>query len=97
MALLALSLPAVDAVAQGRLSKDIARKVQRGDATETTVIVTGTPAQVDMLARRHGLRLKKRLRSGAVLDVPAGTLAALADDADLDLLSVARQCPATRK
>ena len=87
MALLALSLPAVDAVAQGRLSKDIARKVQRGDATETTVIVTGTPAQVDMLARRHGLRLKKRLRSGAVLDVPAGTLAALTDDADLDLLS----------
>ena len=54
---------------------------------EASVIVTGTDAQVNTLAARHGLRITKRLVTGAVVDVPAGALAALADDPQADYLS----------
>ena len=78
------------AEAQGRharLSRDLVDRLQAGDTTDTSVIVTGTQARVNAIAARHGLRLRKRLASGAVLDVPAGRLAALAADGTLDQLS----------
>ena len=39
------------------------------------------------MATRHGLRISRRLRTGAVMHVPAGKLAALAADADASSLS----------
>ena len=79
----ALLLSADMASAQGRharLSRDLDALLSAGDTSEVSVIVTGTEAQVNTLAARHGLRITKRLVTGAVVDVPAGALAALADD-----------------
>ena len=55
--------------------------------TATCVIVPGTRAQVDGLAARHGLTIRKRLKTGAVIEIPAGALAAVAADAGLDSLT----------
>src|SRR5262245_37203189 len=70
-----------------RLSSDLAERIRVGDQREASVIVTGTEAQVNALAARHGLRITKRLATGAVVDVPAGALATLADDPQADQLS----------
>src|SRR5258706_10853175 len=69
------------------VSDDLKRHLDSGDATATAVIVAGSPAQVDEIAARHGLRVRRRLSSGAVLDVPAGQLAEVADDKDIPQLS----------
>src|SRR5471032_2862163 len=57
---------------RAHISNDLQQHIDAGDATGTTVIVSGTAAQVDAIAARHGLRVRRRLTSGAVLDVPAG-------------------------
>ena len=76
---MALLVSPDDAAAQSRrrahLSEDLQARLRAGDPTDTSVIVTGTQARVDAIAARHGLRIRKRLESGAVLDVPAGRLA----------------------
>jgi subtilisin family serine protease len=96
LTLVALFVPAVllvgvdHASAQGRgarLSRDLAARLAAGDTAETSVIVTGTDERVARLAARHGLRITKRLETGAVLEVPAGGLAALAADAEADQIS----------
>ena len=82
--------PATDVSAQGRrarVSEDLAEQIQAGSVEGTCVIVPGTNAQVDAVAARHGLRIHKRLKSGAVLDVPAGSLGALAANAGAPWLS----------
>src|SRR5436190_4377301 len=80
-----------DAAAQSRrrahLSEDIQARLRAGDTADTSVIVTGTQEHIEAIAARHGLRIRKRLESGAVLDVPAGRLAEVSDDGDLDQLS----------
>jgi serine protease AprX len=76
---------------RARLSHDLVARLRSGDTSDTSVIVTGSQARVDRLAARHGLRVSKRLESGAVLDVPAGKLAAVANDADVDQLSSNQQ------
>ena len=83
-------LAATAAQAQGRrarLSDDLAKKLEQGDASTTSVIVSGSQARALAVAARHGLRVKTLLETGAVLDVPAGRLAALAADAGVDALS----------
>src|SRR5207253_347592 len=85
-----LLLLSAHADAQGRrarLSHDLVERLGPGDTSATSVIVTGTPQRVAAIAARHGLRIRKRLQSGAVLDVPAGHLRELADDGTLDQLS----------
>lgn len=85
-----VAMTPAEAVAQGRrarLSEDLVERLRNGDTTDTSVIVTGTQATVNALAARHGLRVRKRLQSGAVLDVPAGALALVADDPDAGSLS----------
>src|SRR5687768_14859981 len=62
---------------RGRVAPDLAERLGAGDLAGTSVIVTAADARVDALAARHGLRIRKRLHTGAVLDVPAGALAAL--------------------
>src|SRR5688572_2869907 len=82
--LLALLLVS-DADAQGRrpqVSEDLASQLRSGVAADATVIITGTQARIDRLAARHGLVVRKRLQSGAVLDVPGERLTGLANDAE---------------
>src|SRR5688572_4044549 len=88
-AAVAVSLVYADgAAAQGgghaSLSSDLAERVRAGDQREVSVIITGTDAQVSELAARHGLGITKRLVTGAVVNVPAGALAALAKDPAAD-------------
>src|SRR4051812_19407517 len=77
------------ASAQGRahLSNDLQRHLDAGDATATTVIVTGTREQVAAIAARHGLRVRRALTSGASLEVPAGKLDEVASDPDVPQIS----------
>ncbi len=78
------------ASAQGRrarVSEDLRNAIDAGDSDASSVIVTGTQARIDAIARRHGLRITKRLTTGALLQVPAGGLASLANDTELDQLS----------
>lgn len=81
-------VPATPALAQrrARLSDDLSRRVAAGDA-QIDVIVHGSRADVEALAGRHAVRVKRFLRSGAVLDVTAGQLAAIREDAPVDHLS----------
>jgi serine protease AprX len=62
---LLLSVSVSDAAAQRRRS----------------VIVTGSQAGVDAVAARHGAMVRKRLRTGAVLDLPEQQIDALKKDA----------------
>src|SRR5262249_23672117 len=77
----------VPATAQhrARLSADLADHLAAGSQT-INVIVHGDKATVDALARRYNVTVKKYLSEGGVLRVPAGQLAALRDDADVDHL-----------
>ena len=83
-------LAATAAQAQGRrasLSEDLAKKLEQGDTSTTSVILGRTQAQGLAVAARQELRVTKLLATGVVVDVPAGRLAALADDPGVDALS----------
>ncbi len=64
---------------RARLSADLAGHVSTGSAG-VDVIVHGTAAEVEALAARYNVRIKRQLRSGAVLRVTGGQLAAIQDD-----------------
>ena len=72
---------------RARMSKDLEHLMQGVDAQATSVIITAPQAKVDALAARHGLTVTQRLATGAVLQVPAYRLGALAADADVDYLA----------
>ncbi len=69
-----------------RLSADLADHLSAGSQA-IRVIVHGTRDEVDALAARYNLRIAKYLRSGAVLLVNAGQLAAMRQDDSQDHLS----------
>jgi serine protease AprX len=71
---------------RARLSRDLEDAITR-DARGVSVIVHGDHAAVERLAERHGARIKKMLRSGAVLDVERSGLESLAHDPEVDHLS----------
>src|SRR5258706_10680243 len=81
-------LTALPAAAQhrARLSADLANSLQAGSPS-IDVIVHGDRASVDAAAQRHGLKVKKYLKSGAVLHLTAGQLAELRLDDAYDHLS----------
>ena len=81
-------LTALPAAAQhrARLSADLADSLPAGSPS-IDVIVHGDKASVDAAAQRHGLKVKKYLKSGAVLHVTAGQLAELQQDDAYDHLS----------
>ena len=56
------------------MSQDLEQRLQAGDTDATSVIVTGSSERIARMAARHGLRVAKLLETGAVLEVPAGTL-----------------------
>src|SRR6185503_18486741 len=70
-----------------RVSRDLEQRLQTGDTDATSVIVAGSSEQIARIAARHGLRITKQLETGAVLEVPAGTLEAVANDGEVDSLS----------
>ena len=76
----------VVAAERARLSADLAFHLAAGSAS-IDVIVHGNSAQVDALARRYNLPITKYLKTGAVLRVTAGQLAALQVDGSQDHLS----------
>ncbi|MEQ1913361.1 MAG: S8 family serine peptidase, partial [Vicinamibacterales bacterium] len=65
---------------------DLEKAISRGSQS-IEVIVHGSRADVDALAKRYNLRVRKSLESGAVVAVTAGQLDAMAQDPDLDHLS----------
>ena len=71
---------------KARLSADLADHVRAGSPA-IDVILHGTPQEMEALARRYNLRVRKLLRSGAVLRVTAGELEALQQDEAVDHLS----------
>jgi len=69
------------------MSQDLEQRLLTGDTEVTSVIVTGSSERIARVAARHGLVVRELLETGAVLDVPAGTLEALASDSEVDHLS----------
>ena len=68
---------------RARLSADLNDEIRAGNRSTVEVIVDGDDATINRVLTRHPLTLKKRLRRGAVLEVPAGQLNRLADDPDV--------------
>ncbi len=87
-ALVVVSLGSSPAFAarHARLSTDLEDHLAAGSQT-IRVIVHGTRTEVDALAARYNLRITRYLKSGAVLRLTAGQLAALSDDQDVEHLS----------
>ncbi|MEQ1730678.1 MAG: S8 family peptidase, partial [Vicinamibacterales bacterium] len=80
-----LGAPA-EAAHRARLGADLERTLAAGSQS-IDVIVHGNRAEVDTLARRYNLRVRRHLKSGAVLAVNAGQLDALSRDEAVDHLS----------
>jgi serine protease AprX len=78
--------PALAAGHRARLSADLSDQLAAGSSS-IDVIVHGTRAEVDALAQRYNLRVKRYMKSGVVFRVTAGQLAALQQDDTLDHLS----------
>ncbi|HXG88041.1 MAG TPA: S8 family peptidase [Vicinamibacterales bacterium] len=70
-----------------RLSRDLAAHLDRSASEPVDVIVSGNAAFIQRLAWKHGLAVKKSLKSGAVISVTADALARLAGDAEVGSLS----------
>jgi hypothetical protein len=90
LAVVFLLVSVASADAQGhraRLSADLQKHLDAGDDAPSTVVLSGTSDQIAAIAARHSLRVRRVLASGAVVDVPAGGLDALAADADVPQLS----------
>ena len=85
-ALALVSASPAQAAHRARLGADLEEHLAAGSQA-IDVIVHGTRAEIDALAARYSLRVKRYLRSGAVLRVTAGQLAALREDAGVDHLS----------
>ena len=72
---------------RARLSSDLADRVGR-DWQPTPVIIHGTEEQVLDVAARHGLAIRRHLPGGALIDVQAGQLESVVNDALLDNASL---------
>lgn len=75
-----------EAAHRARLGADLERTLATGSQS-IDVIVHGNRAEVDALARRYNLRVRRYLKSGAVIGVNAGQLDALSRDEAVDHLS----------
>src|SRR5439155_15377384 len=71
---------------KARVSADLQDHLSAGSQA-IRIIVHGTQSEVDALAARYNLRIARYMKSGAVLEVNAGQLAALREDEAIDHLS----------
>lgn len=72
---------------RARLSSGLTAHVNSGSSAPVNLIVSGPQERIDWLVRRHGLRVKKTLSSGAVLTASRAAMIALADDDEIEALS----------
>jgi serine protease AprX len=82
----AAATPAFAAGHRARMSADLDEQLAAGSSS-IDVIVHGTRAEVDALAQRYNVRVKRYMKSGVVFRVTAGQLAALQQDDTMDHLS----------
>src|SRR4051812_34917492 len=85
--LLALPLAAGAQSRRSRLPEDLRAHLRNGDVKASRVIVTGSAERIAAIAARHGVRVRRWLDTGAVIEVPAGELGSLADDNEVDELA----------
>src|SRR6266849_2961045 len=78
--------PAFAAGHRARMSADLNDQLAAASSS-IDVIVHGTRAEVDALAQRYNVRVKRYMKSGVVFRVTAGQLAALQQDETQDHLS----------
>ena len=83
----ALASPAA-AQHRARLSKDLAAELAAPTRAALQVIVDGDSARVQRLAARYGLRVKKALEAGAVLEGSANQVDAAAGDPEMARMSL---------
>src|SRR5262245_61760128 len=90
LAMVTLAMPAVaraDREAHvARVAGDVLTRAASSAAGTTDVIVHGSPDDIYALAARHGLSVKRSLRSGAVLSLSAAQLASVSADPSVDAL-----------
>ena len=66
--IVALAWPhAAGAQHRARMAKDVRERIEKGGADSLHVIVDGPQSVIDRLVEHYGVRLVKRLKSGAVL------------------------------
>ncbi len=73
---------------RARVAHDVADRVARGERSR--LILPGSPDAVQALIQRHGLKVERRLRSGAVVSVDQATMASLAADPAVSALAADR-------
>src|SRR5471030_1948309 len=86
LSLLLTAVPAAATAHNARLSADLVDHLSAGSQS-IRVIVHGSRADVDALAKRYNLKVARYMQSGAVLLVNAGQLAAIRQDETQDHLS----------
>ena len=72
---------------RARLSRDLTERLASASNASGDVILEGDRAKVEALASRYGLRVKRFMTQGAVVEVNGGQLHALSQDADVEHLS----------
>jgi serine protease AprX len=82
-----LGIRGTNAQHRANLSLDLLTHEARGGGSRTRVIVEGTRADVEAVARRHGVAVVRWLKNGAVLRANARELTKLAADKAVDHLS----------
>src|SRR5258707_7336647 len=94
LVLVALIVPAVARADRGghvaRMAGDLVTHAATSPQGTTDVILRGSPDDIYALATRHGLSVKKTLRSGAVVSLSASQLAAVSSDPSVDALAADR-------
>ncbi|MGE3492396.1 MAG: S8 family peptidase, partial [Vicinamibacterales bacterium] len=85
--LLATAPSALASGRRARLSSDLVAHLNSSSSAPVDLIVSGSQERIERLARRHGLTVKKRLTSGAVLTASRSAVNALAQDGEIDALS----------
>src|SRR5205809_5122199 len=84
--LLSAAIPASAGPHRARVSEDLADHLAANSQT-IRVIVHGDKAETDTLAARYNVTIARTLKTGAVLLLNAGQLAAMRDDEAVDHLS----------
>src|SRR5512145_2011146 len=68
--------------AEARLPESLQKHVASKSKQSLDVIVHGTADEVNAIAARHGLRIKKRMSDGAVLSADAAQIESLSAEVD---------------
>jgi serine protease AprX len=75
---------------RARMAGDLVSHATNATQGTTDVILRGSPDDIYALATKHGLQVKKTLRSGAVVSMSAAQLTAVSTDPSVDALAADR-------